>query len=243
MADHIDSKDLKRIVEDLRRTHGENLASVVLYGSAAAGDFIEQRSDHNLLIVLAKITLEDLRLSEAPIREWQRLGQAMPVYFTVDELKHAADVFPIEFLQMEKARKVLYGSDPLVGMKISKTNLRHQTEYELRTRLIQLRRLYIAASTSGEKLSALISDSFASIAALFRPVLMLLGHEPPITKEESMRAIVRLVGMDRSLFERILEQRAKKELSLSEAEANELFAAYLVQIEQLIKAVNGIECR
>ncbi|HEV8482241.1 MAG TPA: nucleotidyltransferase domain-containing protein [Blastocatellia bacterium] len=243
MGNQIDSKALKQLVEDLRTTHGENLASVVLYGSAAAGDYIERRSDHNLLIVLKKITSEDLRLSQAPMREWQRLGQPMPVYFTVEELNNAADVFPIEFLQMEKARKVLHGSDPFESMKISKDNLRHQTEYELRTKLIQLRRLYIPASISGEKLSALISDSFVSFAALFRPVLMLLGHEPPITKEESVRAMVRLVGMDGSPFERILELRAKGGSSLTEAEANELFAAYLAQIEQVIKVVDGIQSR
>ena len=35
-----------------RATHGDNLASVVLYGSAAAGDQVELRSDYNLLIAL-----------------------------------------------------------------------------------------------------------------------------------------------------------------------------------------------
>ena len=240
MSNYIDSKGLKQLVEDLRTAHGENLASVVLYGSAAAGDYIERLSDYNLLIVLNKITCEDLRLSQAPMREWQRLGEPMPVYFTVEELNNAPDVFPIEFLQMEKAREVLYGSDPLESMKTSKDNLRHQTEYELRTKLIQLRRLYIPASSSGEKLSALISDSFVSFAALFRPVLILMGHEPPISKEESVRAIVRLVGMDGSPFERILELRAKGGSSLTEAQANELFAAYLVQIERVIKAVDSI---
>src|SRR5436305_652082 len=143
---------LNHLVEDLHATHGDNLASVVLYGSAAAGDHIELRSDHNLLIVLNRITAEDLRLAQAPMREWQDLGQPVPVYFTLAELKDAADVFPIEFLQMEKARKVLYGSDPFEFVKISRANLRHQTEYELRTKLIRLRRLYIRASASVEKL-------------------------------------------------------------------------------------------
>jgi predicted nucleotidyltransferase len=242
MANDLDSKALKRIVEDLRTAHGENLASVVLYGSAAAGDYVEQRSDHNLLIVLTKITSEDLRLAHAPVREWQRLGEPTPVYFSVEELSNAADVFPIEFLQMEKARKVLYGRDPFESMSISKENLRHQTEYELRTKLIQLRRLYIPASTSAEKLSALMSDSFASFGALLRPVLMLLGHEPPVTKEESVREVVRIVGIDGSPFVRILDLRSKGR-SLTETEANELFAAYLARIEQVIKVVDGTHNR
>jgi hypothetical protein len=63
---------LSGLVEDLRATHGTNLASVVLYGSAAAGDHIELRSDYNILIALNRITPEDLRQAQAPMREWQR---------------------------------------------------------------------------------------------------------------------------------------------------------------------------
>src|SRR5918912_2757171 len=133
MVKTIVKEALSGLVDDLRATHGENLASVVLYGSAAAGDHIELRSDYNLLIALTRITPEDLRLAQAPMREWQRLGHPMPVYFTVAELHDAADVFPIEFQQMSRARVVLHGVDPFETLKLSDANLRHQTEYELRS--------------------------------------------------------------------------------------------------------------
>jgi len=241
MAKKIDSKALDRLVEDLRAAHGDNLASIVLYGSVAAGDQIELRSDHNLLIALKRIAADDLRLSETTMRDWHNLGQPMPVYFTVEELKRAADVFPIEFRQMERARKVLYGRDPFEFVEISDANLRHQTEYELRTKLIQLRRLYIPASISVEKLSALMSDSLASFAALFRAVLILHGQEPPVSKAESVRATVRLLGLEGSPFEQILELRAKTESKLTETEANKLFSAYMDQIERVIAAVDRVE--
>src|SRR6266571_3212970 len=241
MAKKIDSTALDRLVNDLRAAHGENLASVVLYGSIAAGDQIELRSDHNLLIVLNRITSDALRLAQAPMREWQRLGQPIPVYFTVAELKDAADVFPIEFLQMEKARNVLYGSDPFEFVQISRANLRHQTEYELRTKLIRLRRLYIPASVSVEKLSALMSDSLASFAALFRAVLILHGQEPPVSKADSVRATARLLGLDESSFEQILVMKSKSSKTLTEAEVNDVFSTYMSQIERVIEAVDRIE--
>ena len=105
------------------------------------------------------------------MREWQRLGHPLPVYFTVEELSDAADVFPIEFHQMANARIVLYGHDPFEFVQLSDANLRHQTEYELRSKLLQLRRLYIPASVSIEKLCDLMNDSLSSFAALFRAVL------------------------------------------------------------------------
>src|SRR6476646_730118 len=220
---------LSGLVEDLRATHGTNLASIVLYGSAAAGDHIELRSDYNILIALNRITPEDLRVAQAPMREWQRLGHPLPVYFTVEELSDAADVFPIEFHQMANARSVLYGRDPFEFVKLSDENLRHQTEYELRSKLIQLRRLYIPASVSIEKLCDLMTDSLASFAALFRPVLVLYDREAPVAKADCVRATVELLKLDAKPFERIFDLRVTGARPATEVEANALFGEYLLQ--------------
>ncbi len=232
---------LSGLVEDLRATHGTNLASVVLYGSAAAGDHNELRSDYNILIALNRITPEDLRQAQAPMREWQRLGHPLPVYFTVEELSDAADVFPIEFHQMANARVVLYGHDPFEFVQLSNANLRHQTEYELRSKLIQLRRLYIPASVSIEKLCDLMRDSLSSFAALFRAVLMLHGQEAPVSKPDCVRATAKLLRLDPTSFERIFEFRTGGNLPTSEKEANDLFGTYLFQIEQVVEAVDELE--
>jgi predicted nucleotidyltransferase len=241
MASKNVSDTLDQLIKNLREAHGENLASIVLYGSAAAGDHVESRSDHNLLIALNRITTQDLHAAHSAMREWEKLGQPIPIYFTVSELQDAADVFPIEFHQMEKARKILYGRDPFEFVQISPANLRHQTEYELRTKLIQLRRLYIPASASVARLSALMSDSLSSFAALFRAVLILKGDEPPVAKEDSVRATVRSLGLDGTTFQRIFELRSRKESKLTEAEANSLFSTYMEQIERVIEAVDRIE--
>src|SRR5918912_1542809 len=193
MANKVAQEAFNHLVGDLRATHGDNLACVVLYGSAATGDFLQLESDYNLLIALHRITPEDLRQAQAPMREWQRLGHPLPVYFTVEELRDAADVFPIEFHQMERARVVLYGKDPFEFVELSNENLRHQTEYELRSKLIQLRRLYIPASINTQQLYLLMTDSLASFAALFRPVLLLMGEEPPVSKRDCVRATVKLL--------------------------------------------------
>ena len=241
MASKTVSDTLDQLIKNLREAHGENLSSIVLYGSSAAGDEIESRSDHNLLIALNRITTRDLHGAHKAMRDWEKLGQPIPIYFTVAELQDAADVFPIEFHQMEKARKVLYGRDPFEFVQISPANLRHQTEYELRTKLIQLRRLYIPASASVARLSALLSDSLGSFAALFRAVLILKGEEPPVAKEESVRATVRALGLDGTPFERIFVLRAGKGAALTEAEADGLFTTYMEQIERVIEAVDRIE--
>lgn len=238
MSKTIVHEALNGLIEDLRSTHGDNLASVVLYGSVAAGDQVELRSDYNLLISLHRITPEDLRQAQAPMREWQRLGHPLPVYFTVEELTDAADVFPIEFHQMSQARVLLFGKDPFEFVKLSDSHLRHQAEYELRSKLIQLRRLYIPASVSKDKLCDLMSDSLASFAALFRAVLILHGKEAPVAKPDCVRATVRLLGLDAEPFERIFAIRASGEAPATDQAANELFASYMSQIERVVEEVD-----
>ena len=244
MANRVAHEAFNHLVGDLKATHGDNLASVVLYGSAASGDFVQLESDYNVLIALHRITPEDLRQAQAPAREWRRLGHPLPVYFTFAELHDAADVFPIEFHQMERARVVLYGRDPFEALSISDENLRHQTEYELRSKLIQLRRLYIPASASAERLRDLMSDSLSSFATLFAPVLLLHGAEPPVLKREVVAATARLLGLDGRVFERVFEMRESGDDSApNERAANELFAAYMAEIERVIDAVDGLEVK
>lgn len=234
-------QQFEAFIDDLKGTHGRNLASVILYGSAAAGDFIPQQSNYNLLIALHRITPQDLRNAHASVREWLRMGHPVPVYFTVSELKEAADVFPIEFHQMEAARKVLYGSDVLEGMTISDAHLRHQTEYELRSKLIQLRRQYIPASASVDGLKNLMAESFTSFAALFRAVLLLYGIEPPATKHEVVAITVEHLGLDGVVFEKIVNIRKDNFAGkLEDVEANQLFGEYMEQIEKVIDSVDTV---
>jgi hypothetical protein len=165
----------------------------------------------------------------------------VPVYFTVDELRTAADVFPIEFHNMERARKVLYGADVLADVQISDEFLRHQTEYELRSKLIRLRRSYIPVSTSAAGLANLMAESIGSFASLFRAVLLLEGVEPPIAKHETIALTAQRFKLDGKPFEKIFNIRENSYTPpLDDVSANQLFAEYLEQIENVIGAVDRL---
>ncbi len=229
-------------IDDLKHTHSKNLASVILYGSAAIGDFIPKASDYNILIALKKIGPEDLRKAHASLREWVRMGHPVPVYFTVSELQNAADVFPIEFHQMSTARKVLHGSDVLVGLDITGGNMRLQTEYELRSKLLRLRRHYIPASVSVDGLKDLMAESLGSFAAVFRAVLVVFGVEPPATKREIVALTAQHLKLNGTPFEKIFNIRENNFTgNLDETTANALFGEYLEQIEKVIDAVDAFE--
>jgi hypothetical protein len=193
------------------------------------------------MIALHKIGPADLRNAHACIREWVKLGNPVPVYFTMSELQNAADVFPIEFHQMTEAHKVLFGPDVLAGLKISDKFLRLQTEYELRSKLILLRRQYIPASASVDGLKHLMGESLSSFAALFRAVLILRGIAPPVKKHEIVALTCQSLGIEGKPFEKIFNIRENNFIeALDETSANALFGEYMEQIEHVINAVDAI---
>lgn len=233
--------ELNAFVDDLKSTHGNNLASVILYGSAAIGSQQGEKPDYNLLVALNKIRPADLRNAHACVREWRRMGNNVPVYFTVSELQNAADVFPIEFQKMTAARKVLLGTDVLADINVSDTFLRHQTEYELRSNLIQLRRSYIPASASAEGIVALMVDSIPGFVALFRATLLVLGVKPPLRKREIVALTAQEAKINGAPFEKILNiRKGNFTEKLDEVSANHLFAEYMEQIEKVIDAIDAI---
>ena len=64
--------------------NGDNLVRSCLR-LGGVGDFVQLESDYNILIALHRIKPEDLRLAQAAMREWQRLGHPLPVYFTLSD--------------------------------------------------------------------------------------------------------------------------------------------------------------
>jgi hypothetical protein len=235
------SEELTKLVEGLKQTHGSRLVSIVLYGSAITGDFDPERSNYNVLVVLEAVTPADLRAARPLIEEWQGHGHPLPLYFTREEIADALDVFPMEFLDMSAAHRVLYGEDPLAGLEVPLLHLRHQLEYELRGKLIRLRELYIPASGSAERVTALMTDSIVSFTVLFRHALRFFGlSELPMRRREVVERLGEVLSLDVTPFRAILDLReAKRSLPVEEAER--LFAAYLEALQEVIERIDQID--
>ena len=83
-----------------------------------------------------------------------------------------------------------------------------------------------------------MTESLSSFASLFRAVLILHGREAPIAKPDCVRATVKLLRLDPAPFERIFAIRATGERPATDAEANDVFSAYMAQVEQVVEAVD-----
>jgi len=229
--------ELKELVRRLSEAHSDNLSSVVLYGSAVVGGQLDQDRPKKVLVVLNRIAPSDLHAAQGVAEWWRSEGNPVPLYFTTEEMNDSSDVFPIEFVDMSQMRHVLYGKDPFDGLEIPTDNLRHQLEYELRAKLLRLRRLYIPASRKAEQLARLMAESLDNFTVLFRHVLAMLGKPASFNKRECTMQLAAELKLDEKVFERIYEYAEDKEVWL-EHETNQTFAKYLTQIEHVIEVVD-----
>ena len=147
-----EEKLLNEFIQKMRTAAGENLLSVVLYGSAAEGEFHPQYSDLNLLCVLADTSFASLAKISTAMDWWRGKKHHPPLVLTAQELKTSADVFSIEFVDMRQRYRVLWGDDVLKNLEIPMHLHRSQLEYELREKLFLLRQHIMLAGTNEKQL-------------------------------------------------------------------------------------------
>ena len=79
---------LTELVNRLKELAAANLHSVILYGSAARGDFHEKHSDINVLVILGSLAAADLRRVSPVVKWWiTDLREPAPLFFTEEELR------------------------------------------------------------------------------------------------------------------------------------------------------------
>src|SRR5712692_3767553 len=96
-----EEKFVDEFVKKMRAAAGENLVSVVLYGSAAEGEFHPEYSDLNLLCVLRDASFASLSKIAGVVEWWRGKKHHPPLVLRASELKTSADVFSIEFVDMK----------------------------------------------------------------------------------------------------------------------------------------------
>ncbi|HOM99130.1 MAG TPA: nucleotidyltransferase domain-containing protein [Acidobacteriota bacterium] len=228
----------EEFAEELRQVLGERLRSVVLYGSAAAGDYLGKGSDYNLLVVVKRLGLEELKLLARLVHDWKKAGNPPPMLFTWDRLLQSCDVFPIEILDIKEAHRILAGEDIVQKLPVALENLRHQLEYETKARLIQLRQGFLESEGKKRLLLRLLVSSVSSILVLARGTLRLLGETPPAMKMPALHRLSERTGIPAEPFETVfhLKQGSLKPRSV---DLEQLFGSYLAAVEHLADFVDA----
>lgn len=224
--------DLKELVEALQGALGTHLKSVVLFGSLASGEFHEEHSDVNVLIV-TDLSYDILHQMSPAFRRWMDKGHVMPVLVAPPEWADFARAFPIEFHDMLDHHRVIYGEDPLTGLSVSAHYLQAQCEHELALKQLKLRQAVTMVGGQAPKLRQLLIDSWPSVLSLLRGVLRLEEKMAKLSKLEAAKRLAERVGFDPTCLEGVEGMRFRRETD----NVDDIATHYLEILEKVLAYV------
>jgi hypothetical protein len=188
---------LSELVSRMKEIAGENLESLILYGSAARGDFKQGHSDLNVLCLLRSVAARELARITPVVHWWcKNQSEPAPLIFTAEELRRSADVFSIELLDMQDSRRVLFGADIVAGIAVPMNLHRVQVEHDLSTLLLKLRQNFLLNHQKESELRNAAAKSASSVLALLRHALIAFDEEPPAEAHEVFARIAALTTAD-----------------------------------------------
>jgi predicted nucleotidyltransferase len=233
----VPEKQISDFVERLKQAAGDNLESVLLYGSAVTGDYDPDYSNVNLVVILKETSLAKLMAIAPVVGSWVDQKRHAPLIITRDELERSADVFAIELMDIKQRHRVMFGADPIAQLNIPMHMHRAQLEYELREKLILLRQRLVLVAHDEKRSWELLLRSLPTFTTLFRHALIAQGSSAPSTKRESVKTLAVSLGFDASPFEHLLDIREHR-ADQKKFRVQELAARYLAAVEQVTGAVD-----
>jgi predicted nucleotidyltransferase len=222
---------LQELVTRFQQACGENLVSVVVYGSAAREDFHEEFSDVNALVALQRLQPSSFASISKVLHWWSREEKLRPpMIMTLEELRESADIFAIEMLDIKRSHQTLYGADIIAEIHVPMNLHRIEVEHELRTTLLRLRHHLLLSTDSDDELRVVLAKSVSSVVTLFRHALIAAGKDASHEKTQVMQQSGEVFGVEVKPLRAILELR---EASGAAENLRELYHAYMAAIEKV----------
>lgn len=228
---------LAQVTERLTKTFETRLVSIVLYGSAAWGEYEGEYSDLNILCILTQVTPRELRDAEPVCHWWRERGNPAPLLMSETEVRSSTECFPIEFHDMIERRRILAGRDIIPELQIDDSGYRAQIEYQLRSKLLRLRQKAAGLLTDKDLLRRLLADSVSTFCVLTRHALRLAGHPSRWQKREIADEAMRKFQIDPTPFLTLISIREGK-IRPGEVDPLPLLETYLAQISAVIEKVD-----
>ena len=232
-------KKVEPYLKKLLEIHGDNIISIVLYGSATGDDFSPKSSDINLLVVFKELDFPQLNKSLKLISGGIQKKIVAPLFLSSMHVETSKDVFPIEFLEIQENNKVLYGQDLFKDMQIEQRHIRLFCEQQIKGKLIRLRQAYMEVGLKKKGIEALMKESLYGLMPIFRALLRLRRFEPLVDKEGIIGQLSDSLSLDRDVFLAILRDK-KDDEKIAGQDVAVYFERYIGEIKKLAIAVDQL---
>jgi len=173
----------------VHKTFQRNLEAVILYGSAVRGDFIQGRSNLNLLLLVGALSVPVIRQAGALHAKGGKHHIVPPLLMTLEELQRSCSMYPLEFFLIQECHLLLEGRDPFPELHIPLEHLGWHCEREINSHVIQVRQRLIEGEARSDAVQSIILLSITSLLPLLRGLLRVLNHSSRGTDMEVLERL------------------------------------------------------
>jgi predicted nucleotidyltransferase len=173
---------LAKFVGEAQAALGDDLKSIVLYGSAAEQK-LRVTSDVNIVMVLNRFSAARIDLFREPFRLAHASVRLTAMFLLADEIPAAAEAFAVKFGDIISRHRVLHGDDPFLRLDISRAATVRRLQQVLLNLVLRLRHEYVLSSLREEQAAFAIADAAGPLRASAQTILQLEARAASSPKE------------------------------------------------------------
>jgi predicted nucleotidyltransferase len=164
------------------RVFGDDLRSIILYGSAAEGR-LRPTSDINLVLVLSSFDPAKATAIRPQFSFAESAGRLTAMFLLESEIASAVELFAQKFSDILRRHRVLFGPDPFAGISVPRSAEIWRLKQVLLNLTLRLREAYVEYGSTPERISRLIADSAGPIRSCAATLSELEGKAAISPKE------------------------------------------------------------
>lgn len=232
-------KLLHSYVKEVKALLGERLEGVLLYGSAVRGEFLQGRSNLNLLLLVSSYDQSLLKGYSVLHRRWSKEQIIAPLFLTEEELRSSASIFPLEYLEIQEQHRVLGGRDPFVGFRVETARVAAEVTQGLTGSLFRLRQRFVEGNATDEAALILVPLSVTGLLPLLRGIQRMQGRPVLYQSDALIKDVAAHLSLDlQGLQDALLLKRGQ--ITPGPKEIPRLFGRYLQAVTSLAGKVTSL---
>jgi predicted nucleotidyltransferase len=221
---------LDLFVSAARTAFGDDLISIVLFGSAAEGR-LRVTSDVNVIVVLSAFNAAKGAAMREPFAAVRAAVKLRPMYLLRSEVGEAAQAFAQKFADVRRRRRVLFGEDPFVALAVSRPAEIFRLRQVLLNLTLRLRAAYVAAARTDDRLALTVAEVAGPLRSCAATLLELEGRPADSPKEALDRIATALLPDAEDVLGKVSSARATGALP------TDMAAALLLRLADLAAAM------
>lgn len=233
---------IQKLNDSLKKAAGENLASVIVYGSIARNRYRPRKSDINLMLLLKDVSKSELDKVADILHEGRNRFAVHPMIMTPSEINRSADVFPVKFLHIKNHHILIHGENVFEDLNVKSDHVRIRLEQELRNISIRLRNRYINLHKDKSSSQNMIAHLMPSMAVMLETLSGLCDKPRPEgnSTKAILEACAEAFSLDKDVLVTASLLRADEE---SDIPMDELLGKLMKTVDSAVEIVDKLEVK